>query len=171
MPEAAWFQCHAGCPGRFGLTEVLYRCPRCGGLLEVEHDLAALRRRCPAEWIELFDRRHSRSPFPWSSGVWAKHEWVLPALEPSRVVSLGEGGSTLLRTERYGAAIGIEAVWLKQCGTSHTGSFKDLGMTVLVSAVRQAIAEGRPIRALACASSYGHAPIQCSDVTGVNTSA
>jgi threonine synthase len=41
---------------------------------------------------------------------------------------------------------------VKQCGISHTGSFKDLGMTVLVSAVKQAIAEGRPIRALACAS-------------------
>ncbi len=152
MREAAWFQCHAGCPGRFGLTEVLYRCRRCGGLLEVEHDLAALRRRGPVEWIQTFDARHNRSPFPYGSGVWAKLEWVLPELDPSRVVSLGEGNSSLLRTERYGAAIGLEALWVKQCGTSHTGSFKDLGMTVLVSAVRQAIAEGRPIRALACAS-------------------
>ena len=38
------------------------------------------------------------------------------------------------------------------CGNSHTGSFKDLGMTVLVSAVKQLIAEGKEIRAVACAS-------------------
>jgi len=29
-------------------------------------------------------------------------------------------------------------LWVKQCGNSHTGSFKDLGMTVLVSQVGRA---------------------------------
>ncbi|MGD2165224.1 MAG: threonine synthase, partial [Anaerolineae bacterium] len=38
------------------------------------------------------------------------------------------------------------------CGNSHTGSFKDLGMTVLVSVVKQMLADGKPIRAVACAS-------------------
>ena len=45
-------------------------------------------------------------------------------------------------------------LWIKLCGNSHTGSFKDLGMTVLVSVVRQAIA-GRDAlepRVLCCAS-------------------
>src|SRR5207249_2244781 len=41
---------------------------------------------------------------------------------------------------------------IKMCGQSHTGSFKDLGMTVLVSVVRQMIADGKPVRAVACAS-------------------
>ena len=35
---------------------------------------------------------------------------------------------------------------------AHTGSFKDLGMTVLVSMVKQMISEGKNIRAVACAS-------------------
>ena len=35
------------------------------------------------------------------------------------------------------AEIGVEDLWVKQCGNSHTGSFKDLGMTVLVSVVKQ----------------------------------
>ncbi|MEZ4365447.1 MAG: pyridoxal-phosphate dependent enzyme [Kofleriaceae bacterium] len=43
-------------------------------------------------------------------------------------------------------------MYIKQCGTSHTGSFKDLGMTVLVSSVQQLIVERRSIRAIACAS-------------------
>ncbi|OGW18466.1 MAG: threonine synthase, partial [Nitrospinae bacterium RIFCSPLOWO2_12_FULL_47_7] len=37
-------------------------------------------------------------------------------------------------------------------GMAHTGSFKDLGMTVLVSMVKQMISEGKNIRAVACAS-------------------
>ena len=41
---------------------------------------------------------------------------------------------------------------MKQCGNSRTGSFKDLGMTVLVSAVREMIRRGRSVRAVACAS-------------------
>jgi threonine synthase len=41
---------------------------------------------------------------------------------------------------------------VKLCGNSHTGSFKDLGMTVLVSVVRQAVREGLSLRAIACAS-------------------
>jgi threonine synthase len=43
-------------------------------------------------------------------------------------------------------------LWVKQCGNSHTGSFKDLGMTVLVSMVKQMIAHGSPVQAVACAS-------------------
>src|SRR5439155_919450 len=57
-----------------------------------------------------------------------------------------------LRVERYGRAIGVEDVWVKQCGLSHTGSFKDLGMTVLVSVVKQMIGDGARVRAVACAS-------------------
>jgi threonine synthase len=57
-----------------------------------------------------------------------------------------------LWAERYGREIGLGDLWIKQCGVSHTGSFKDLGMTVLVSTVKQMIAEGKPIRAVACAS-------------------
>ncbi|MCP4516297.1 MAG: threonine synthase, partial [Delftia sp.] len=46
----------------------------------------------------------------------------------------------------------IPDLWVKLCGNSHTGSFKDLGMTVLVSVVRQMMADGKPISAVACAS-------------------
>jgi threonine synthase len=41
---------------------------------------------------------------------------------------------------------------VKQCGNSHTGSFKDLGMTVLVSMVKQMMAHGSAVQAVACAS-------------------
>jgi threonine synthase len=128
----------------YALTEVVYRDKR-GGLLEVAHDTAAWTTRTPEAWRELFASRRD-------SGVWAQREWVQPHVTDENVVSLGEGHSPLLPARGYGRALGLERLFIKQCGTSHTGSFKDLGMTVLVSSVKQAIAEGRPIRAIACAS-------------------
>src|SRR5689334_22819127 len=63
-----------------------------------------------------------------------------------------EGGTDLLWAERYGKSLDLPELWVKQCGVSHTGSFKDLGMTVLVSTVKQMIADGKPVSAVACAS-------------------
>ena len=149
---SAWFECINGCPTRFSLFEIMYRCPTCGDLLDVAHDLDALRRRSPAAWMQLFDARYRHNTFPYGSGVWGKKEWVLPFVENDNIVSTYEGGTNLLWADRYGKMLGLEDLWVKQCGNSHTGSFKDLGMTVLVSAVKQMIAEGQSIAAIACAS-------------------
>jgi threonine synthase len=54
--------------------------------------------------------------------------------------------------DRYAREIGLDEVWVKECGVTHTGSFKDLGMTVLVSAVKEMRARGTQVRAVACAS-------------------
>jgi threonine synthase len=102
--------------------------------------------------MQLFDERYRRNDFPYGSGVWGKKEWVVPFLDNENVVSTYEGGTNLLWAERYGASLGVPDLWIKQCGNSHTGSFKDLGMTVLVSAVRQMISDGQQVRAIACAS-------------------
>jgi threonine synthase len=153
MTLSAEFRCIAGCAGGYPLEEVIYRCPRCGDLLEVVHDLDALRRTRSADgWKQLFAERWRSIEEPWGSGVWGKHEWVAPQVDPARAVSMLEGCTHLARVPRLAAALGLGDVRVKQCGTSHTGSFKDLGMTVLVSVVAQMIARGRPIRAIACAS-------------------
>jgi threonine synthase len=148
----AEFRCIAGCEGRYPLDRVIYRCPRCKDLLEVVHDLEPLRQTSAAEWKQLFDARFMSTRWPYGSGVWGKKEWVAPQVRDENVVSMFEGGSNLFWAERYGADVGVEDLWVKQCGNSHTGSFKDLGMTVLVSMVRQMIRDGREIRAVACAS-------------------
>ena len=152
MSERAWFRCIVGCPGEYALTEVTYQCPACGALLEVAHDLDRLRERSSAAWMKLFDERYKRTTWPYGSGVWGKKEWVAPHVDDGNVVSLDEGGTNLFWAERYGAELGLDDLWVKMCGNSHTGSFKDLGMTVLVSTVKQMIAQGAPIRAVACAS-------------------
>ena len=130
----------------------LYRCPTCDNLLEVVHDLDALRSRAPGAWIRLFDERYKRTTWPYGSSVWGKKEWVCPGVDDENIVSMDEGGTNLYWADRFGREIGLQELWVKLCGNSHTGSFKDLGMTVLVSVVRQMIAEGQTIRAVACAS-------------------
>src|SRR5262245_52493656 len=148
----AWFSCAAGCSGELPLNQVMYYCPKCGSLLDIQHDVAALRTRSAHAWKQLFDDRYCRTTYPYGSGVWGKKEMVCPAVDNHNEVSMDEGGSNLVWAERLGKEIGLDELWVKQCWNSHTGSFKDLGMTVLVSMVKQMIAEGTKIPAVACAS-------------------
>ena len=148
----AVFRCAAGCPGEHEIWQPLYHCPQCGDLLQVHHDLDALRHRSPVAWMRLFDDRYKRTAWPYGSGVWGKKEWICPAIRDENVVSMDEGGTNIFWAERYGRELGVEDLWVKMCGNSHTGSFKDLGMTVLVSVVKQMIADGAGLHAVACAS-------------------
>ena len=153
MSYSAVFQCIApGCGNTHRLNEVVYRCGRCDNLLEVRHDVKALKNRSAVSWMRLFDDRYKTGQWPYGSAIWGKKEWVLPEIDNENIVSMYEGGTNLFWTERLGKVVGVRDLWVKQCGLSHTGSFKDLGMTVLVSQVKQMIAEGVPIRAVACAS-------------------
>ena len=152
MSYKAWFQCSSGCDERYELNEVIYNCKKCEGLLEVRHDIEKLKHRGPESWMRLFDERNRRTKWPFGSAVWGKKEMVCPNVDNDNVISLYEGGSNLFWAERLGNIIGTEDLWIKQCGNSHTGSFKDLGMTVLVSMVKQMISEGKDIMGVACAS-------------------
>src|SRR4051795_3513044 len=102
--------------------------------------------------MKLFDERYRQKSWPYGSGVWGKREWAMPQLPDDMIVSMYEGGTNLFWAERYGREIGVSDLWVKLCGNSHSGSFKDLGMTVLVSVVRMAIQEGLKVKAIACAS-------------------
>ncbi|MFL5318304.1 MAG: pyridoxal-phosphate dependent enzyme, partial [Myxococcaceae bacterium] len=146
------FRCAEGCDFRAPLTDVVYRCEKCGGLLEVLHDVDALSRTSAAKWKALFQERFSEARLPNASGIWGKREWIYPELEDADIVSLGEGRVPLLPLPKMAERLGLSRLELKQCGVSPTGSFKDLGMTVLVSAVKRMRRLGKKIRAIACAS-------------------
>jgi threonine synthase len=135
----------------FPLDQVIYR-DTDGGLLEVEHDMDRLRERGPAEWKRLFESRCGSHAWPYASGIWGKKEWVLPGIADEDIVSLNEGWTNLFYAKRFGEHLGLDDLWIKLCGNSHTGSFKDLGMTVLVSQVNHMRRKGVPIKAVACAS-------------------
>jgi threonine synthase len=70
-------------------------------------------------------------------GVW-KYVARLPVRDHSRLVTLGEGDTPLVHLPRWGAATGLDRVFAKLEYANPTGSFKDRGMAVLVTAAREA---------------------------------
>ena len=153
MSYRAWFECiNPECNQRYELDDIVYRCERCQNLLEVVHDTNSLQDKTADEWKDLFNRRYRSTTWPYGSGVWGKKEWVLPSIDDEQVVSLYEGGTNMFWAKLFGKQIGLDDLWIKLCGNSHTGSFKDLGMTVLVSHVNDMMNRGIDIHAVACAS-------------------
>lgn len=115
-------KCRAGFP----ITEVIYNCPKCGGLLETAYEppeqSAPMLRRL---WRE---RRTSNAPLD-QSGVWRYRE-LLPFLSSySCVVTLGEGNTPLLESRQAAQYGGLDRLVFKHQGFNPTGSFKDNGMT------------------------------------------
>jgi threonine synthase len=154
---SARFVCFANCDAEknksYPLTQAIYRCPSCGGLLAVRHDMNALAQTSAADWKKLFDERFRTGTYPLASGVWGKKEWVVPELSEDDIVSTMEGATPLVRADRFAREHDFHELYVKQCGTSHSGSFKDLGMTVLVSVVNWALRIGSlKVKAIACAS-------------------
>ncbi|NP_001296615.1 threonine synthase 1, chloroplastic [Cicer arietinum] len=139
-------------PESYSLDEIVYR-SKSGGLLDVHHDMEALAKFDGAYWRNLFDSRVGKTTWPYGSGVWSKKEWVLPEIHPDDIVSAFEGNSNLFWAERFGKQfVGMNDLWVKHCGISHTGSFKDLEMTVLVSQVNRLRKNERPLVGVGCAS-------------------
>ena len=139
--------------GKYSIYDVIYKCPNSGSLLEVYHEREPLRKLNAYQWKKLFDSRSSTTSWPYGSGVWAMKEWVVPSLKDENIVSMCEGNTNLFWASRLGKQLGLDDLWIKLCGNSHTGSFKDLGMTVLVSVVNQMMKmENNPVKAVACAS-------------------
>jgi threonine synthase len=79
-------------------------------------------------------------------GVIEAYRDRLPVAKGDAVVTLNEGNTPLIRSEKLAALAGID-VYLKCEGTNPTGSFKDRGMTVAVSKALQ-----RGAKAILCAS-------------------
>jgi threonine synthase len=114
------------CRARFPITEVLYNCPQCGGLLEATYDFGNLDAGAlKDEWRR---RRMCNTPLD-QSGVWRYRE-IIPFLDDySAVVSLREGNTPLLAAPRAAEYAGLDHLVFKHQGFNPTGSFKDNGMT------------------------------------------
>jgi len=115
-----------GCRAGFPITDVIYSCPRCGGLLEVAYRDWKLEPYALARlWRE---RRTDNDPLN-QSGVWRYRE-LIPFLDDfGHVVSLREGNTPLLDAPRAAKYGGLDHLTFKHQGFNPTGSFKDNGMT------------------------------------------
>ncbi|MCC6207214.1 MAG: threonine synthase [Gammaproteobacteria bacterium] len=82
------------------------------------------------------------------TGLIEKYRDRLPVAPDTRIISLGEGNTPLIRLENIPRQIGKDVeIYVKFEGLNPTGSFKDRGMTM---AVTKAVEEGS--RAIICAS-------------------
>ena len=97
-----WYQSIDNPNNRYSINEILYRCPETGSLLEVVHDIDALKKYDSEYWKELFDSRYRKQNWPYGSGVWGKKEWVVPFIEDKNSVSMYEGSTNLFWADRYG---------------------------------------------------------------------
>jgi len=121
------------CRARYAITDVLYNCTKCGGLLEADYKIDA----DPLELKKLFrERRMNNAPLD-SSGVWRYRE-LFPFLDDyAYVTTLREGNTPLLRAPRAAEYGGPERIEFKHQGFNPTGSFKDNGMTCGVAQARR----------------------------------
>jgi len=114
------------CRARYAITEVLYNCPKCGGLLEAVYGQPA---QSVEQWKSLWRaRRTSNAPLD-QSGVWRYRE-LIPFLDDfAGVVTLREGNTPLLPGRMAAEYGNLDAITFKHQGFNPTGSFKDNGMT------------------------------------------
>jgi threonine synthase len=134
----------AGCRAKYPITEVIYECPQCGGLLEAGYDWSGID---PSPWKKLWrERRMDNSPLE-QSGVWRYRE-AFPFLDDTaKVVTLREGNTPLLDAPHAAQYAGLDGITFKHQGFNPTGSFKDNGMTC---GVTQAVFLGK--KRVACVS-------------------
>jgi threonine synthase len=100
-------------------------CPKCGEVLvEARYDLP----KDPIAWMKEIKSRRAH--------LWRYRE-VLPVIDTSNIVSLGEGGSPLIKSEALAASLGLKHLYIKDERQGPTGSFKDRQATVAVTALKE----------------------------------
>ena len=120
MPSALTHLECSQCRKQFQAGKVHNLCD-CGGPLLVRYDMESTRRAWNRD--RLADGPNS---------MW-RYAPVLPPQHPESIVSLGEGMTPLVRTERLGSRIGADHLWVKDEGLNPTGSFKARGLSCAVS--------------------------------------
>lgn len=96
-------------------------CTACQKPLFSIYDLAAIGRALTREALATREK-----------SLWRYRE-VLPLPAGVEPISLGEGGTPLLRSARFGREIGVSNLWIKEEAQNPTQSFKARGMAVAVS--------------------------------------
>ena len=82
------------------------------------------------------------------TGLIERYRDRLPVADKTRLISLGEGNTPLIRLENIPCEMGTQVeLYIKYEGLNPTGSFKDRGMTM---AVTKAVESGS--KAIICAS-------------------
>ena len=120
------------CGGEFDCGQAMFKCPRCGDLLDALYDWDKI--EVPSQLSDFEKRWASRSNRLDFSGVWRFRE-LLNFCDDEHKVSIGEGQTILERNSLIAKQIGIneDCLFLEYEGLNPSGSFKDNGMTAAFS--------------------------------------
>ena len=102
----------------------------CGKVLFARYDLPRLRREVD---------RQALNGRP--ENMWRFAE-LLPMAEPGNILSLGEGGTPLLKAGNLGKNLGLKRLFIKDEGLNPTGTFKARGLSVAISKAAELGATG-----------------------------
>ncbi|MGB9914540.1 MAG: threonine synthase [Candidatus Bathyarchaeales archaeon] len=123
------------CGSKYAIDEIVYFCRKCGDILEIKYEQGELGKAL---------KRSGWRNAPLS--VWRYRDFM-PINDPTKIVSLNEGGTGLHPCLRLAKHLGLRELYVKNEGENPTGSFKDRGMTV---GVTKAIELG--VKSVICAS-------------------
>jgi threonine synthase len=118
------------CGHRHDPKRVLSVCERCGQMLAVRYDLPAVKAALTKETLRSRPR-----------GMYRFRE-LTPLADDEEPVTLGEGGTPLLRLPRLAAHLGLRHLWGKDEGQNPTGSFKARGLGMAITRARTLGARG-----------------------------
>ncbi len=124
MEKEIWVECPT-CHYREKMTRPLLTCPACqGDWLDVRYDYDSLRERLP----DLLAAR----PFT----MWRYWD-LLPLRDPANILTMGEGGTPLLRAVNLGMMLGRPHIFVKDERQGPTGSFKDRQASLAISVMKE----------------------------------
>ncbi|MFW9830599.1 MAG: threonine synthase [Candidatus Thorarchaeota archaeon] len=115
------------CKTKYAQSEnpLLCKTTNCGARIDIHYDYSRLQ--------EVLSKKILTSR-PLS--VWSYFE-LLPVINHENIISLGEGGTPLLRSKRLAKALGLRELYIKDETRNPTWSFKDRPMTVGVSKAKE----------------------------------
>ncbi len=109
------------CRTKYPIDEIIYFCKKCGDILEIKYDYDLIK-----DMLKKSDWK--KKPL----SVW-RYRDIMPITDPSKIITLNEGGTGLHECKRLGKELGLRQLYVKNEGENPTGSFKDRGMTVGVT--------------------------------------
>ena len=113
------------CGEIFSSKEPHRLCDDCGKVLFPRYDISSARKSLKKK--DLLYR---------SSNMWRYFE-MMPIINESNIVTLGEGFTPILKTGRLGERIGADHVLVKDEGINPTASFKARGLSAAVSKAKE----------------------------------
>ncbi len=119
-----------------------YKCTSCGYTDEYTK-LVGICPECGGEWLELIYNLNEtayiwRHELPQRDRTMWRYWELLPILDKKHIVSMGEGGTPLLRAENLGAMLGRRNIFIKDERQGPTASFKDRQASLAISVLKEA---------------------------------